>query len=63
MKGLDGFTESSIEFDFREKKADVFLNGGIVVNASDNLNFDAGLNYGITKDSNKIYFIGFSFRY
>jgi hypothetical protein len=60
---LETFAESYYVFDFEEKKAQVSVNGGFGYSVTPNLKFDIGFNLGITKNTDKVYFIGFSFRY
>lgn len=60
---LDGFVESYNTFAFADDKIELFLDGGLVYSLTDNFKLDAGINYGVTKSSDKVYFIGFSFRY
>jgi hypothetical protein len=60
---LDAFIEANNTFTVEDDQYDLFLNGGLVYSLTDNFNIDAGINYGITKSSDKVYFIGFSFRY
>jgi hypothetical protein len=60
---LETFAESYYVYDFEEKKAQVSVNGGFGYAVSPNVKFDVGFNLGITKNTDKVYFIGFSFRY
>ncbi|MXV50207.1 transporter [Pedobacter sp. HMF7647] len=62
-KSFSSFVESFYTYDFLNNKADLYVDGGIIYSFSDNFNIDAGLNYGITKASDKVYFVGCSFRY
>ncbi|MFI5453488.1 transporter [Pedobacter sp. UC225_61] len=62
-KALETFIESYYNYDFEDKKFDLSFNGGFGYSVTKNLKFDAGFNLGITKNTDKVYFIGFSFRY
>lgn len=59
---LNTFVEGYINYGSYAKTADVFANGGIVFSVFDNLNIDAGFNYGINKTADKVFFTGLSFR-
>lgn len=60
---FETFVESFYNYDLQTKKFDFSVNGGASFMATDNLKFDAGVNIGLTKNTDKVYFIGFSFRY
>ena len=60
---LNGFMETYDTYAFADDKFDLFLDGGLIYSLTDNFKMDAGINYGVTKSSDKVYFIGFSFRY
>jgi hypothetical protein len=60
---LNAFVESVINYNAFERDTEPFANGGLIFSLTDNLNIDAGVNIGIKKESDKIYFVGFSFRY
>jgi hypothetical protein len=62
-KSLETFVESYYNYDFEEEKFDLSFNGGFGYSVTKNLKFDAGFNLGLTKNTDKVYFIGFSFRY
>lgn len=62
-KKLELFTEAFYTIDFKTKKLNTFLDAGLIFVIIDNFNVDAGVNYGVTKNSNKVYFTGLSFRY
>jgi hypothetical protein len=62
-ESLETFIESYYVYDFEQKNAEVSLNGGLGYSLTPNLKFDAGFNLGLTKNTDKVYFIGFSFRY
>lgn len=60
---LNGFIEMYDTYAFADNRFDLFLDGGLIYSLTDNFNVDAGINYGVSKSSDKVYFIGFSFRY
>lgn len=60
---FETFVESFYNYDLEVKKFDFSVNGGASYMATKNLKFDAGINIGLTKNTDKVYFIGFSFRY
>jgi hypothetical protein len=62
-KSLETFIESYYVYDFEVKEAQASFNGGLAYSATPNVKFDIGFNLGITKNTDKVYFIGFSFRY
>lgn len=62
-KSLEAFAESYYNYDFENKQFQVSVNGGLGYLITDNLKIDAGFNLGVTKNTDKVYFIGFSFRY
>ena len=62
-ESLGTFIESYYVYDFEEEKAQASFNGGLSYSVTPNLKFDVGFNLGITKNTDKVYFIGFSFRY
>lgn len=59
----NAFIESYYTYQFKSALFTLSLNGGISYSISDNLKLDAGFNYGLTKNTDKVYFTGFSFRY
>jgi len=62
-KFTDFFVESYIYHDREIKETETFINGGIIFSLSKNFRLDAGFNYGLEKQSQKVYFIGLSCRY
>jgi hypothetical protein len=62
-KKLSAFMEGVATYNAFDNITDTFANGGVVFSVTDNFNVDAGLNYGINRTADKIYFLGFSFRY
>ncbi len=60
---LETFVESYYVYDFEEKIAQVSFNGGLGYSVTPNVKFDIGFNLGLSKNTDKVYFIGFSFRY
>ena len=62
-KHFEAFAESYYTYNLSEKVRQFSINGGIGYLVNENLKFDAGFNLGITKNTDKVYFIGFSFRY
>lgn len=62
-KSLDTFVESFYTYDFEDKNFQVSLDGGFAYAITPNVKFDVGVNIGLTKNTDKVYFIGFSFRY
>jgi hypothetical protein len=62
-KALETFVESYYAYDFEVKKFELSVNSGLAYSLSANLKLDAGFNIGLTKNTDKVYFIGFSFRY
>lgn len=59
----NAFIESYYTYFPSEKTVQVSFNGGVSVAVTPNLKFDSGFNYGITKETDKVYFLGLSFRY
>ena len=59
---IGAFAESAVSYSTYFNHTDLFVNGGIIYSISGNFNIDAGFNYGINKQADKIYFTGFSFR-
>jgi hypothetical protein len=59
---VSGFVEGLATYSTYFKNAGIYANGGLIFSISENFNIDAGFNYGINKDADKIYFTGFSFR-
>jgi hypothetical protein len=57
------FVESHYTYNFNQKQFDLYFNGGFIYSFTDNFRMDLGFNYGLTKGSDKVYFIGYSFRY
>jgi hypothetical protein len=62
-KSFEAFAESYYTLDAERKQFQLSVNGGLGYLPTDNLKFDIGFNYGITKNTDNVYFIGFSFRY
>lgn len=60
---FDVFLESFYSFEAAQSQWDIFLDGGLIYSLSDNFKLDAGFNYGLMKSADKVYFLGFSFRY
>ena len=63
FKRTNAFAEVFTTYSFYTKNTDVYINGGVIYSISENLNIDAGVNYGINKGADTIFFSGFSFRY
>lgn len=59
----NGFIESYYTYFASEKLFNASFNGGVSYAFSSNLKIDAGFNYAITKNTDKVYFLGLSFRY
>lgn len=59
---LNVFAEAFASFSPYLKNTDIYANGGVIFSVSKNFNIDAGFNYGIDKDADRIFFTGFSFR-
>lgn len=57
------FAEVFSTYSAYAKTADIYLNGGVIYSISQNVNIDAGFNYGVNKGADKIFFTGFSLRY
>ncbi len=57
------FAENLISRETELKSYEYYINTGLVFNCNDKIKFDAGVNYGLTRTSSKIYFIGFSYRH
>jgi len=62
-KSLEMFAESYYNYDFEVQQMQVSVNGGFGYSITPNVKFDIGFNIGVTKNTDKVYFIGFSFRY
>jgi hypothetical protein len=62
-KQLSGFVESYVNYSAYTKIADTYANGGLIFSVTDNFNIDAGVNYGLNSTADKLFFVGFSFRY
>ena len=62
-KQLSGFVESYVTYSAYTKIADTYANGGLIFSVTDNFNIDAGINYGLNSTADKLFFVGFSFRY
>ncbi|RYU87855.1 transporter [Mucilaginibacter terrigena] len=62
-KRLDCFIEAYANYNAYSKITDTYANGGLIFSVTDNLNIDTGLNYGLSKTADKVYFVGLSFRY
>ena len=60
---IDGFAEAFTTYSSYTNIVDIYVDGGIIYSISKNLHIDAGVNIGLNKGSDKIYFLGFSFRY
>lgn len=60
---LNCFVEAYATYNAYSKITDTYANGGLIFSVTDNLNIDAGLNYGLNKSADKVYFVGLSFRY
>ena len=63
LKKTNAFAEAFTIYTPYTKNTDIYINGGIIYSISQNLNIDAGFNYGINKGADKTFFTGFSFRY
>lgn len=59
----NSFIESYYTYSPEEKVVETHFNGGISYQANKDLKFDLGFNYGLTKNTDKVYFAGISFRY
>ncbi|WP_423148005.1 transporter [Rubrolithibacter danxiaensis] len=57
------FAESYYDYDFANEEFGIYINGGPSYSISKNFKLDAGVNIGLEKGSDKVYFAGFSFRY
>ena len=62
-KNWNAFIESYYTYQLKAAVFNLSVNGGVSYSISDNLKLDAGFNYGLTKNTDKVYFTGFSFRY
>lgn len=62
-KWVEVFGESYYTLDAERKQFQLSVNGGIGYLPTENLKIDLGFNYGLTKNTDNVYFIGFSFRY
>jgi hypothetical protein len=62
-KQFSCFVESYVNYSAYTKIADTYANGGLIFSATDNFNIDAGINYGLNSTADKLFFVGFSFRY
>jgi hypothetical protein len=56
------FVESHYTYNFNLHNFQMFVNGGFVYSVSENFNLDFGVNYGLSRASDRSYFIGYSFR-
>ena len=56
------FAEAFASYSPYSNNTEIFVDGGIIFSFSKNFNIDAGFNYGITKNADKIFFTGLSFR-
>lgn len=56
------FAEGVASISTYRNNTDVYANGGIIFSISENVNVDAGINYGVNRGADKIFFTGFSFR-
>lgn len=63
FKQLDCFVEGAAIYNSYQKNTDTYANGGLIFSVTNNFNIDAGLNYGLNKQADKVYFVGFSLRY
>jgi hypothetical protein len=59
---VEAFVEMFATYSSYRDKTDVYASGGVIYSISQNFNIDAGFNYGINKETDKIFFTGFSFR-
>jgi len=57
------FAESHYTYNFSERHFEIYLNGGVSYSITDNFKLDLGVNYGLKKGTDHIYFLGYSFRY
>ncbi|MEO8795348.1 MAG: transporter [Daejeonella sp.] len=57
------FLESYDTYNFSINEFAFYLDAGLIYSINKNLNLDAGFNYGVTKNSDKTIFLGFSFRH
>ena len=62
-KNWNAFIESYHTWQFKAKAFTFSVNGGISYSLTENFKLDAGFNYGLTKNTDKVYFTGISFRY
>ncbi|MEJ5995448.1 transporter [Pedobacter sp. Du54] len=62
-RSFEAFAESYFTVDAERKQFQLSVNGGLGYLPTENLKFDIGFNYGLTKNTDNVYFIGFSFRY
>lgn len=62
-KKIEFFAESFYTYNLQEKIMQFSMNAGTSYVINDNFKIDAGFNLGMTKNTDKVYFIGFSFRY
>ncbi len=63
LRKLEGFAESYYNLSFESKSFSLYGNTGLIYSLTNNFNLDTGINYGITKDAAKVFFVGLSFRY
>ena len=63
FKKINSLAEALTTYSSYTKNTDVYINGGLIYAISEDLNIDAGVNYGINKGTDTIFFSGFSFRY
>ncbi|MEO7444288.1 MAG: transporter [Ferruginibacter sp.] len=56
------FAEAFTSYNTYSKETGIYANAGIIYSISPNFNIDAGINYGINKEREKIIFSGFSYR-
>lgn len=61
-KNVDVFSEMLFNYNFYQARFDTYANGGIILSLTDNLNLDAGFNYGLKATSDRTIFTGLSFR-
>lgn len=59
---IDVFAEAFTLYSPYLNNTEIFIDGGIIFSFSKNFNIDAGFNYGIKKNADKVFFTGLSFR-
>ena len=63
FKKTNAFAEMFISYSSYTKNTDVYINGGLIYTISQNVNIDAGFNYGVNKGADRAFFTGLSLRY